>query len=84
MKCHVSVIIILTRAEVIKAVDAVLFHKPTENTCITKNGRKLKFKVSVNYRPPRPRAKDSLVVSTATRTETMNWDVVLSSLYNQK
>ena len=29
MKCHVSVIIILTRAEVTKAVDVVVIYKPT-------------------------------------------------------
>ena len=64
MKCHVSVIIILIRAEVTKAVDVVLIYKPTGNTCVTKNGRKLKLKVSVNHRSPRPMAKDSPVVST--------------------
>lgn len=64
MKCHVSVIIILTRAEVTKAVDVVVIYKPTGNTCIRKNGRKLKLKVSINHRPQRPRAKDNPVVST--------------------
>lgn len=70
MKCHVSVVIILTRAEVTRVVDVVLIYKPTGNICIRKNGRKFKLKVSVITDPKDQGQKTAQWLAQWTRIKT--------------